>query len=52
MKTEILHTKTKVVLREIFIAIQAFLKKQEKSQINDLILHLKGARKRKNESQS
>ena len=30
----------KTVLRERFIAIQAYLKKQEKSQINNLILHL------------
>ena len=29
------------VLREKFIAIQAYLKKQEKSQINHLTLHLK-----------
>ena len=31
----------KAVLREEFIAIQSYLKKQEKSQINTLILHLK-----------
>ena len=31
----------KAVLRERFIEIQAYLKKQEKSQINNLILHLK-----------
>ena len=31
----------KVVLRGKFIAIQAYLKKQEKSQINHLTLHLK-----------
>ena len=31
----------KAVLRGKFIAIQAFLKKQEKSQINNLTLHLK-----------
>ena len=31
----------KAVLRGNFIAIQAYLKKQEKSQINNLILHLK-----------
>ena len=29
------------VLRGKFIAIQAYLKKQEKSQINNLTLHLK-----------
>ena len=34
------HT-IKVVLRGRFIAIQAYLKKQEKSQINNLTLHLK-----------
>ena len=31
----------KAVLRGKFIAIQSYLKKQEKSQINYLILHLK-----------
>ena len=31
----------RVVLRERFIAIEAYLKKQEKSQINNLTLHLK-----------
>ena len=31
----------KAVVREKFIAIQAYLKKQEKSQINNLMLHLK-----------
>ena len=31
----------KAVLRRKFIAIQAYLKKQEKSQINNLTLHLK-----------
>ena len=31
----------KAVLRGRFIAIQAYLKKQEKIQINNLILHLK-----------
>ena len=34
------HT-VKAVLREKFIAIQAYLKKQEKSQIYNLTLHLK-----------
>ena len=32
---------TKAVLRGIFIAIQSFLKKEEKSQINNLTYHLK-----------
>ena len=36
----------KAVLREKFIAIQAYLKKQEKSQINNLILHLKELEKK------
>ena len=31
----------KAVLREIFIAIQAYHRKQEKSQINNLTLYLK-----------
>ena len=31
----------KAVLREKFIAIQAYLKKQEKSQMNNLTVHLK-----------
>ena len=31
----------KAVLRGRFIAVQAYLKKQEKSQINNLILYLK-----------
>ena len=37
----------KAVLRGKFIAIQAYLKKQEKSQINNLILHLKPLEKEK-----
>ena len=35
------------VLRGRFIAIQAYLKKQEKSQINNLTLHLKQLEKEK-----
>ena len=35
----------KAVLRGEFIAIQAYLKKQEKSQINNLTLHLKQLKK-------
>ena len=31
----------KAILREKYIAIQAYLKKQERSQIQDLISHLK-----------
>jgi len=39
--TQNLWDTVKAVLRGEFIAIQAYLKKQEKSQINNLILHLK-----------
>ena len=42
---------TKVVLRGKFIAIQAFLRKEEKSQINNLTYHLKRIRKRTNKTQ-
>ena len=36
-----LQDSVKAVLRGRFIAVQAYLKKQEKSQINNLTLHLK-----------
>ena len=39
--TQNLWDSLKAVLRGRFIAIQAYLKKQEKSQINNLTLHLK-----------
>ena len=39
--TQNLQDTVKAVLRGKFIAIQAYLKKQEKSQINNLSLHLK-----------
>ena len=39
--TENLWYAAKAVLRGKFIAIQAYLKKQETSQINNLTLHLK-----------
>jgi len=39
MKTQNLWDTVKAVLRGRFIAIQAYLKKQEKSQINNLTLH-------------
>ena len=39
--TQNLWDTIKAVLREKFIAIQAYIKKQEKSQINNLTLHLK-----------
>ena len=39
--TQNLWDTVKAVLRVRFIALQAYLKKQEKSQINNLTLHLK-----------
>ena len=39
--TQNLWNTVKAVLRRRFIVIQAYLKKQEKSQINNLTLHLK-----------
>ena len=39
--TQNLWDTVKAVLRGKFIAMQAYLKKQEKSQINNLTLHLK-----------
>ena len=44
--TQNLWDTIKAVLRGKFIAIQAYLKKQEKSQINNLILHLKQLEKK------
>ena len=41
MTTQNLWDSVKAVLRVRFIAIQAYLKKQEKNQINNLTLHLK-----------
>ena len=43
----------KAILTEKFIARQAYLKKQEKSQVNNLTLHLKELRERRtNKTQS
>ena len=39
--TQNLWNSVKAVLRGRFIAIQAYLKKEEKNQINNLTLHLK-----------
>ena len=39
--TQNIWDSVKAVLRGRFIAIQAYLKKQEKNQINNLTLHLK-----------
>ena len=45
--TQNLWESVKAVLRGRFIAIQAYLKKQEKHQINNLTLHLKQQKKKK-----
>ena len=44
--TQNLWDNVKAVLRGRFIAIQPYLKKQEKSQINNLTLHLKQLEKK------
>ena len=44
--TQNLWDSVKAVLRGRFIAIQTYLKKQEKSQINNLTLHLKQLEKK------
>ena len=41
MTNQNLWDAAKAVLRGKFIAIQAYLKKQEKSEVNNLTLHLK-----------
>ena len=48
--TQNLQDTVKAVLRGRFIAIQAYLKKQEKSQINNLTLHLKQLEKEEMEN--
>ena len=48
--TQNLWDSVKAVLRGKFIAIQAYLKKQEKSQINNLTLHLKQLEKEEMEN--
>ena len=45
--TQNLWDTVKAVLRGRFIALQAYLKKQEKSQINNLTLHLKQLKREK-----
>ena len=47
MTTPNLWDTVKAVLRGRFIAIQAYLKKQEKNQINHLTLHLQQLEKKK-----
>ena len=49
MTTPNLWNSVKAVLRGRFIAIQAYLKKQEKNQINNLTLHLKQEKRRNEE---
>ena len=45
MKTQNLWVVAKAVLRGTFTAIQSYLKKQEKHQIDNLTLHLKQLKK-------
>ena len=47
MMIQNLWNAAKTILRRKFIAIQSCLKKKEKSQINNLTLHLKELEKRK-----
>ena len=47
--TQNLWDTVKAVIRGRFKALQAYLKKQETSQINNLTLHLKQLEKRRNE---
>ena len=48
--TQNLYDSVKAVLRGRFIAIQVYLKKQEKNQINNLSLHLKQLEKEEMEN--
>ena len=50
--TQTLWDTVKAVLRRRFRAIQAYLNKQEKSQINNLVLHLKQLEKEEMKSPS
>ena len=45
--TQNLWDSVEAVLRGRFIAIQAYFKKQERNQINNLTLHLKQPKKKK-----
>ena len=50
MTTQNLWDAAKAVLRGKFIAIQSYLKKQEKHQIDNLTLHLKQLEKKNKET--
>jgi len=52
MTTQNLWDAAKAVLRGKFIAIQSYLKKQEKHQIDNLTLHLKQLEKEEKKPQS
>ena len=52
MMTQNLWDMAKAVLRGKFIAIQSHLKKQEKSKLNNLTLHLKQLKKNKQNPKS
>ena len=45
--TQNVRDSVKAVLRRRFIAIQAYLKKQERNQINNITLHLKQLKRKK-----
>ena len=51
MTTQNLWDAAKAVLRGKFIAIQSYLKKQEKHEIDNLILHLKQLEKEEQQQQ-
>ena len=51
MTTQNLWDAAKAVLRGKFIAIQSYLKKQEKHQIDNLTLHLKQLEKEEEQQQ-
>ena len=50
--TQNLWDAAKAVLRRKFIAIQSYLKKQEKHRIDNLILHLKQLKKEEKKNQN
>ena len=51
MTTQKLWDAGKAVLKRKFIAIQSYLKKRQKSQINNLTLHLKQLEKEEEEEE-